>query len=161
METATLGARLTWHDLPEDETWPRHELIDGSLQVTPSANDRHQIVCASICRVIDRHVPAGLLALQAPNVIGDDQTLVIPDVAAVLARSESDAPRLGRTFEEVSLVVEVHSPSTRRRDLTLKADLYREHGLPYIAVDPLTRAFDTFDVTGSWLSRVVEDLARL
>jgi Uma2 family endonuclease len=83
------------------------------------------------------HVPAGSLVLPGVNVILGERTLVIPDVGVVdpahLVRSD-----LGVAPAGLLLAVEITSPTTRRRDLTGKRDLYRRWEVPLLIVDRST-----------------------
>jgi Uma2 family endonuclease len=71
------------------------------------------------------------------NVILGSQTIVEPDVAVVdpahLVRNG-----LGVSPKGLLFAVEISSPSTRRRDLTLKRELYGEWEVPYLLVDRAT-----------------------
>jgi Uma2 family endonuclease len=139
-------AELWWHaatesltidDLPADIDGVRLELIDGSLSVTPLGDLDHQRLVNSITRRLESGLPAGLEALPGANVVLGDHTTLIPDVVVV---DSSYAVRngLGVSPAGVRLVVEITSPSTRRRDLTIKRELYREWGAPYVIVDRST-----------------------
>ena len=136
---ATLLARaverpLTVDDLPEEDTYGRTELIDGSLYATPGADTDHQMLVADIYEHLLARLPgdSGLRVLPGVNIVDGDSTLVVPDVAVIDPRERGG---LGVHPKAVALVVEVTSPSTRRRDLTIKRDLYAEWGVPLIVVD--------------------------
>jgi hypothetical protein len=64
------------------------------------------------------------------NVVAGPRTLVIPDIGVGAAGSG-----LSLRPDELVLVVEIASPSTRRRDLVLKRELYREWKVPFVIVD--------------------------
>jgi Uma2 family endonuclease len=121
-------------DLPDDTDGARYELIDGSLYVTPSADAPHQMLCFDLGQVLARRTPPGLRVAPGINVIVGEQTLVIPDVAVIdpdhLTRHD-----LGVTPDGLRLVLEVTSASTRRRDLSIKRELYGEWKVPYVVVD--------------------------
>jgi Uma2 family endonuclease len=132
---ALAGRRpLTVADLPEEETSGRTELIDGSLYVTPGADSDHQLLVADVYDRLRDRLPgdSGLRVVPGINVVFDNDTLVIPDVAVIDPRERS---RLGIHPKAVVLVVEVTSPSTRRQGLTIKRDLYRERDVPFVLVD--------------------------
>src|SRR6185503_20053674 len=115
-------------------TYGRTELIDGSLYVTPGADTDHQLLVADVYDHLFARLPrdSGLRVLPGVNVVFDNSTLVVPDIAVIDPRERS---RLGIHPKAVVLVVEVTSPSTRRRDLTIKRDLYVEWEVPLILVD--------------------------
>jgi len=121
-------------DLPDDTGGARYELIDGSLYVTPSADAPHQMLCFDLGRVLASRVPPGLRVAPGVNVIVGEQTLVVPDVA-VIDPDHLTHRDLGVDPAGLALVIEVTSVSTRRRDLTIKRELYLEWKVPYVVVD--------------------------
>ena len=125
---------LTVDDLPTDPDGVRFELIEGGLHVTPSADFDHQLLADAIVAALRPHLPPGLRTLQAPNVVQGAVTLLIPDIAVVDTR-EVAARALGAEPRAVRLIVEITSSSTRLRDLTIKRELYRQWGVPYVIVD--------------------------
>jgi Uma2 family endonuclease len=133
---------LTVDDLPTDEQGVRFELIDGSLYVTPLGDFEHQRLILNYAFLIKPQLPQGLEVLAGVNVIVGEQTLVEPDVAVVDPMFVTKAG-LGVAPEGLRFVVEVTSPSTRRRDLSIKRELYREWGVPYLVVDRSTDPFTT------------------
>ncbi|MBS43955.1 MAG: hypothetical protein CMH83_12490 [Nocardioides sp.] len=127
--------RLTRADLdamPDDGR--RHELLGGSIIVSPSPGFAHQSVVTSMFRLLDAAVPADLRLLPAPfDVALPSGDVVVPDllVARLSDFTSRDLPA------PPVLVVEVLSPSTRRRDLGEKLAAYRDAGVPhYWVVDP-------------------------
>jgi Uma2 family endonuclease len=141
MTTAAVASRkLTYEDLrywPEDGK--RHELIDGEHCVTPAPIPRHQIVSGRLFSRVGRVVDQGQLGLllYAPvDVVLSEIDVVEPDLVFI------GASRLGIVREThvqgaPDLVVEILSPSTRRRDEITKRHLYEQHGVPeYWVVDP-------------------------
>jgi Uma2 family endonuclease len=134
-----LAARrpLVIDDLPREHGGLRHELIDGRLFVSPLGDVPHQAMVGRIYAALLPHVPAGSLVLPGVNVILGERTLVIPDVGVVdpahLVRSD-----LGVAPAGLLLAVEITSPTTRRRDLTDKRDLYRTWEVPLLIVDRST-----------------------
>lgn len=128
---------MSVHDLPQEDDGPRLELVDGSLLVTPMARLQHQRLVADIVRQLSADALLGDAAvLPGVNVIADDRTLVIPDVAVVTGEAAA-RDTLGVTPEDLVVAVEVESESTRRRDRTLKRALYAEWGVAYWLVDPV------------------------
>ena len=132
LSAAASSGGLTIDDLPAGVPGVRMELIDGSLVVTPLGDVAHQILIASMCRVLDP--PDGLVVLAGVNVIVGERTLLIPDVAVIDPLHQARGG-LGVTPTGLQLVVEVTSPSTRVHDLTTKRELYRQWGVPYLIVD--------------------------
>ena len=112
----------------------QYELIDGSLYVTPSADAPHQMLCFDLGQVLAPRIPRGLRVAPGINVIVGEQTLVIPDVA-VIDPDHLTHQELGVSPAGLELVIEVTSVSTRRRDLSIKRELYLEWKVPYVVVD--------------------------
>jgi Uma2 family endonuclease len=119
------GDGWTIADLPVT-VWPRIELVDGGLLVTPYAGRRHQRVVTELAVSLSASdLPPGYEVLAGVNVVHEGD-LLIPDVAVVLidaAHEEWVVPA------ETLLVVEVESRSTRLRDVGYKADLYAAWGI--------------------------------
>lgn len=131
---------LTIADLPLDVRGVRIELLDGSLYVTPLGDYEHQGLVADCTVMIRPLLPPGLRVLSGVKVIVGEQTLVEPDVAVVDPSFVTHAG-LGIAPDGVRFVLEVTSPSTRRRDLTERRELYREWGIPYLVIDRSTQPF--------------------
>jgi Uma2 family endonuclease len=134
------GVKLTYDDFvlfPDDGK--RHELIDGEHYVTPSPNMKHQAVCGNLHGLIWsylRRIPMGKVYPAPLDVVFSHFDVVEPDLLYV-----SDARREVLTAKNVQgapdLVVEVGSPSTRRRDEKLKHQLYERFDVTeYWVVDP-------------------------
>jgi Uma2 family endonuclease len=128
--------------LPDDGN--RYEVIRGFLHVTPPPIYDHQYVVWQLDQTLGRFVHENKLGvvlisafdIRLPAGISDP---VEPDL--IFFRS-GNQPRAGdKLFEGVpDLVIEVLSPSTRRRDQTTKLDAYRDAGVPeYWLVDPKDR----------------------
>jgi Uma2 family endonuclease len=113
----------------EDERH-KHELIGGMLFVSPKGVPRHQLVATRIARRLLDHTDVhGGVAIVEPDVYYTERDFVVPDVVLLSAEAWE---RVGVTYIDVppDLVAEVSSPSTRRRDLTVKRELYEQQGVP-------------------------------
>lgn len=104
----------------------RYEIIDGSLLVTPPAEDDHHELADEVRAVLRMAAPSGWrvireIGLRVPS--GN----VIPDVTVL----RPGAPRGVRWHDAdaVGLVVEVESPSSRRHDRFTKLAIYAEAGI--------------------------------
>jgi Uma2 family endonuclease len=123
------------HSLPDDGN--KYELIRGELFVTPPPADDHETVLARLTRLLDRYVEGnGLGQVYRPRAVfrlGGSE--VEPDL---MVRQE--APGIGNAWQNAPhpiLIVEVLSPSTRRRDLAQKKEFYVDARIPeYWVVDP-------------------------
>jgi Uma2 family endonuclease len=137
---------LTYDDLdfiPQERLGDRHELFDGELVVTPSPIPAHQIVSANAFALLRGAVrPIGLgLVLAAPiDVRLAPSVVMIPDLIFIAQE------RLGIVGPKAiegppDLVVEILSPSTRRRDQGRKREIYARFGVPeYWLLGPGTRS---------------------
>jgi Uma2 family endonuclease len=122
--------------LPDDGN--KYEVLDGELFVTPPPSEAHEDILARLTRILDPFVAKHQLGrVYHPRaVVRTQDSEVEPDlmVRALRARAAEkdwdDAPI-------PILVVEVLSPTTRRRDVMQKRDFYRRIGVAeYWIVDP-------------------------
>ena len=154
------GVRV--EDLPE-QVWPRQEIVDGSLHVTPLASAGHQDIVGRLYAALLSAAPPGLRVLPGVNILrrSDTDRLLIPDVAVVEAAALLGDP-VNLAPDVVYLVAEVISPSSRATDLFLKRELYAEWGVgSYWVLDPDARAVHrcgTRPIEGSWLADVDLDV---
>jgi Uma2 family endonuclease len=114
------------HALPDDGL--RYELIDGSLEVSPSATTVHNAIARWIANLIEDANPGDEFA------VGTDQSATVdehseprPDVVVLRAEHVSESPF---PIRDVALVVEVVSPSSALRDTETKRALYARAGVP-------------------------------
>lgn len=131
-EHFTYADYLTW---PDDERW---ELIDGvAYSMSPSPLVEHQRISRILTRIIDTHLLGRQCELfTAPfdvrlyknNQKSDNyiETVVQPDIVVVCNPDKID--RRGCRGAP-DLVIEILSPSTGGKDLTIKYDLYERHGV--------------------------------
>ena len=139
--SARPGSRLTYDDLlqfPDDGL--RHELIDGEHYVTPRPILRHQRLLGrlhlAIAEYVRAHPAIGEVLLSPFDIVFSKWDVVEPDLIFVAG----DQPGILTEKNIVgapALVVEILSPSTRKRDQTLKLRLFEKNGVrEYWMVDP-------------------------
>lgn len=136
------GVKLTYDDFvlfPDDGM--RHELIDGEHFVTPSPNIRHQAIVGVLHALIWQYLderPIGHVFYAPLDVVFTRFDVVEPDILYVSRERAQRVLAGGQNVQGVpNLVVDVASPSTRRRDETLKHELYERAGCDeYWFVDP-------------------------
>ena len=134
------ATKLTYEDLlqlPEDGM--RHELLAGEHVVTPSPSPRHQTVLKNLDRILDAFVRErglGKVFFAPLDVLLSNEDVVEPDLVYLSAgRVRMIGERNLRGAPD--LLVEVLSPTTRRRDEVTKRDRYERNGIPeYWIVDP-------------------------
>ena len=138
------GRRLTYDDfvrIPDDGK--RHEIINGVHYVTPSPVLRHQELLGRLYLAIGKYLEAqpaiGQVFLSPLDTVFSPWDVVEPDLIFVAADQLHilTAPNIQGA---PALVVEILSPSTRRRDRGIKRRLFDRGGVrEYWLVDPQGR----------------------
>ncbi len=110
--------------------------------MTPAPTPTHETVCVRLRRILDRYVESEKLGVvYTPRaVLQFEDSEVEPDL--MVRQPHSGDSNTWSSAPIPSLVVEVFSPTTKRRDLNEKRDLYMEAGVSeYWIVDPERRVF--------------------
>ena len=161
MRPAGSGVKLTYDDFllfPDDGK--RHELIDGEHYVTPSPNLPHQRIIGRLYLMIATHLeahPDGEVFLSPLDVVFTQFDVVEPDLLFVTEAKRSEILTKQNVRGVPDLVVEVGSPSTRKRDETLKRRLYQSQGVSeYWVVDPELETVRVYTRAGDGYERPVE-----
>lgn len=129
----------TW---PDNERW---ELIEGQAwNMSPAPRARHQALCIKLaswffdflegkaCQVFG--APFDVLLPEGDEADEDVDTVVQPDIVVYCDRSKLNEYGARGSPD---LAVEILSPSTSRKDLREKFNLYERHGVrEYWVVDP-------------------------
>jgi Uma2 family endonuclease len=125
----------------EQRHWPRYELIDGELLVTPAPRPVHQIAVTLLLRRIAHYVDAerlGMALISPSDLELEPDTVTQPDIFVVPSAYSRDAGPL-REWSQVRgllLAVEVISPSSVRTDRVTKRKFFQRVGVPeYWVVD--------------------------
>lgn len=141
MNPAAAGVKLTYDDFlqfPEDGK--RHELIDGEHIVTPTPILRHQLISGNLFTAIRLYLqqhPVGHVIYAPMDVILSDFDVVEPDLLYISHERLASLEPSEWIKGAPELVVEIGSPSTRRRDETTKRRLYEKFSVDeYWVVDP-------------------------
>ena len=151
-DRAARRIELGWEEfltLPEDGN--RYEILDGDLVVTPPPAIRHQRVLGNLNEYIRTYVRThdlGLVLFAPAAVRLHRKTIVEPDLffvandrAHLISELSIDGPP--------NLVVEIASPSTAKRDRTVKAHLYAKLGIDhYWIVDAKAGSLEAFERNG-------------
>ena len=140
-------------DLPEDGY--RYELIDGVLLLSPTPiddhNRPHSEFLTELKLFLRKHPELGELFFEM-SVFLPDGNVLEPDISFVAADRLDIVT--GHLHGAPDLVVEVLSPSTRRRDLGVKAESYLGCGVrEYWIVDPADRSLQVWNAEGEGDSR--------
>lgn len=123
------------HSLPDDGN--KYELIRGELFVTPAPTDPHETAGARLTRLLVPYVDREELGyVYHPRaVVRFEDSEVEPDLMVRQPHPNPDDPDWA-TAPTPSLVVEIASRSTRKRDREQKRALYMDAGVPeYWIVD--------------------------
>lgn len=125
------------------------ELIDGVLYYMPTPKTIHQLLSAEIFYLLKDYVrknKGDCIPFSAPTSVQldcDNKTIVVPDILVV---SDRDKLQNGLVFGSPDLVIEILSPSTRRKDLTIKHSKYQKAGVrEYWIVDPVKKSVVVYD----------------
>lgn len=121
--------------LPDDGN--KYEVVRGELFVTPAPTDEHETISARLTRILDAYVAANDLGFvyRPRAVMRFEGSEVEPDLMVRKPQGSrrahwADAPT-------PTLIVEILSGSTRRRDFNQKRELYMDAGVhEYWIVDP-------------------------
>lgn len=133
--------------MDESRGWPRFELLDGELLVTPSPGSRHQlvvgamhVVLATYCR--EQSIGVALMSPAdielVPDSITQPDNFVIPE-----SLIPAEVPAGWDWVTSLLLAVEVLSVSTQRQDRIGKREFYLDHGVrEYWIVDADARVIE-------------------
>jgi Uma2 family endonuclease len=116
--------------LPDDGTHARHELIDGTLIVSPAPGYPHQRVSRRLATLLEQAARTTGVAVEVFEAVNVETSsgLVIPDIAVVRAEAARHA-ELTLPASAMVAVMEIVSPSTRRIDRLVKPGVYAEAGV--------------------------------
>ncbi|NLY53191.1 MAG: DNA-binding protein [Firmicutes bacterium] len=134
--------KLSYQDylaLPEEPGY-RYEILDGVLIKDPSPNVLHQRVSRRLQRILEDYFasvdPAGEVFNAPLDVTLGDHTVVQPDLFYIAGGQEQLILHT-RIDGAPTLVIEVLSPSTSRKDRLQKLRIYQQAKVPhYWLVNP-------------------------
>lgn len=122
----------------EDRAWPRYEVIDGELLVTPAPRPLHQLSIGALYIRLGAYLQGNhtvQLWLSPADIQLEPNSIVQPDIF-VTPWSPSVPVRQWEQISSLVLAVEVLSPSSLRQDRSIKRRFYQRHGVPeYWVVD--------------------------
>ena len=163
MPSSAERRRLTYDDFllfPDDGQ--RHELIDGEHYVTPCPNTRHQELTGRLHLALGNYLATrrylGRVFFAPFDIIFTKFDVVEPDLVFI-GGDQLDILTEQNVQGPPALVVEIQSPSTRRRDETLKRQLFERGGVrEYWLVDPDHNTIRVFRRSASGELSLVADL---
>jgi Uma2 family endonuclease len=135
-----------WDALRLDRT-RRWELSEGSLIMSPRPTLGHQHISRRLTRLLEDHLPEGLMVLPEIEVITKASfppSVRDPDI--VVFHDRAFEQRLARvSASDVVLVIEIVSPGSRSMDHVMKLHEYSKARIPnYWIVDPEAPIHDRF-----------------
>ncbi|HET7564249.1 MAG TPA: Uma2 family endonuclease [Gemmatimonadaceae bacterium] len=129
-----------------DWGWPRYEVVDGELLVTPSPRRWHQRVAFRLARALAEYLdrePVGEVLPSPADISWGPKMLVQPDVFVVPLDEARQTE--WSDVRHLLLVAEVLSPGSARGDRIVKRQLYQREGVPlYWMVDVDARAVEVW-----------------
>lgn len=128
----------------ERELYPSYEIIGGEKIMSPSANLDHSGIIMRLGMIIGTHLSnnkSGYVYPDDVDVHFPDGTLFKPDLCVVLKSNEKILAGQKNIYGAPDMVVEILSHSTRKKDLTIKKDVYEAHGVrEYWIIDPRAKS---------------------
>lgn len=126
-----------YYDMPDER---RVELIDGVIYDMATPSPIHQKLAMELSRPIEEYIrkkKGNCIVFGAPvdtRILKDNKTIVQPDVMVVCDRNKLTHHGVEGAPD---LIIEILSPSTKRKDMTVKLSKYIEAGVrEYWLVDP-------------------------
>jgi Uma2 family endonuclease len=114
--------------MDENRPWPRYELLDGELLVTPAPVASHQLAVGDMYFLLRDYVDAeriGLVVTSPADIELAPETIMQPDVFVIPNDViPANDPLRWQHVTSLLLAVEVLSPSTMREDRIRKRDFY-------------------------------------
>jgi len=148
--TASEVRRLT-ADAPN--WWPRYELIDGDLVVTPSPRPPHQMAVTVLLVALTTYCDAhgvGIAMSSPADIELEPESVRQPDVFVLPTAEWKRIAHDGFPARALLLAVEVVSPSSADVDRMAKRALFQQHMSEYWVVDVDARVVERWrprDVT--------------
>jgi Uma2 family endonuclease len=161
MKPANPGVKLTYDDyVLFSDDGKRHELIDGEHYVTPTPIRKHQAISGNLFGLIWSYLqkrPIGRVFAAPFDVIFSEFDVVEPDLLYISRQRLEQIETSPWVKGAPDLVVEIASPSTRKRDETIKRRLYERFGVAeYWVIDPELDTLKVYRRTNDRYERVTE-----
>ena len=125
-----------------------YEIIGGEKLMAAAANPLHALILFKISKAIDNYMDeheGGFVFTDTVDVHLPDGNIFMPDVTVITAENTGIITWSGAIYGVPDMVVEVLSPSTRKKDLTVKKDVYESNGVKeYWIVDPSAKTVDVY-----------------
>jgi Uma2 family endonuclease len=125
----------------------QYEIVAGILELKPSASTTHQRISLQLTRTLVDSCENEYIIIHAPmDVILSDQDTRQPDLM-MIHRSRSHIVQEHAIVGAPDLAVEILSPTSVKRDRTMKLRTYAQFGVPeYWIVDPLHMTVEQYSL---------------
>ncbi len=125
-----------------------YEIIEGEKIMSAAAPLNHSGILFRLGMIIGNYVIAKKCGYVFPDDVDvhfPDGNLFKPDLVVVKQENAGILNWQGSIYGVPDMVVEVLSKSTRRKDLTIKKDIYESNGVKeYWIIDPWAKAVDVY-----------------
>ena len=119
--------------MDESRHWPRYELLDGELLVTPAPASQHQLAVTELIVALGpycRREALGEVLASPADIELVPESIMQPDVFVIpAALLHDDRPPRWPEITWLALAVEVLSPSSVGQDRVRKRDFYLANGV--------------------------------
>lgn len=150
---------FTYEDL---KSWEpdnyRHEIIEGEHFMSPSPSVYHQKIVGQLFTALLKFVEKkqlGEVFVSPIDVVFHETDVCVPDL--IFISKENDAIIKAENIQGApDLVIEILSPSTKKRDRELKYKRYAYYGVKeYWIIDPEKQIVEVYDLAANQLVKVV------
>ncbi len=128
--------------------YPSYEIIGGKKIMAPAANPTHGSIIGRLYMFIGNYLDAnnaGYVFVDDVDVYLPNGPLFKPDLIVVLEENADIIDWHKGIFGAPDMLVEVLSKSTRKKDLTIKKDIYEAQGVrEYWIIDPYMKAISVY-----------------
>ena len=134
--------------LNERLLYPSYEVIGGEKFMSPAPNLDHSNIIFKLSYSIGGYLmehKSGYVFTDNVDVHFSDGSLYKPDLVVVLKSNEKILASRKAIYGAPDMVVEVLSHSTRRKDRTIKKDVYEAQGVKeYWIIDPRAKSITVY-----------------
>ena len=139
---------MTTEIINERLLYPSYEIIGGEKILAPAANITHGSIIGRIFMFVGNYLDAndnGYIFGENTDVHFPDGNIFQPDLSIVLKSNEKILDWRGNIYGTPDMVVEVLSKSTRKKDITVKKDIYEANGVrEYWIIDPYMKVISVY-----------------
>ena len=124
------------------------EIIEGEKIMSPSPRFNHNLIAMRLGAVINFYFISkkmGGYVVSEMDVHFPDGNLCKPDLIAISFENRNIVDSKGKIYGVPDMAVEIFSRSTRKRDITIKKDIYERNGVKeYWTIDPWAKIVEVF-----------------